>query len=426
MTNKLPYFNNTKIENKSNTKNIITEFPKIIFYRYKMNMPLTISKEAIYSSNNFFSRLLNSIENGIENMEKVYTSSTIQRTYYENSINEAIKKTFSKRFNELYSKMFEKCEYDFRIGFSYKAETMSLLINKNNEPVILNQQSEGFRWFFRLFHYFYYVYDLKAGDIVLIDEPEAHLSIPSIRGLRNVIKEIAKDKGVTFIITTHSPFFIDIDYLDEVRIVKRKENGDGIEIINMFHKIDTHTEADTLKQIIQAFGLENWNRFIITNPNNKLIFVEGITDYNYLIAFKTLYENDKNEKLNLSFLPIAGLGKLDESDDTELKNKIEILSKFKDVNILTDSDNTADRFKELTEGKLNIIQLKDINPNFEEIEYLFSENDKAQFEYLFKNKIKGENSGMYSLFKNTILEHKLDEETTNNFYKVLERLNKES
>ena len=396
-----------------NTENIILKIPKIIFHnghRYRKNIQI-LKSEIDGEKLNFFTYLLKYMENGIENIKKAYSNTTTSKDIYENSINEFLKDGFSRKFNELSCKIFGNYEYDFRIKF--EGGLIRLSIKKDNEPITLSQQSQGFQWFFGLFFYLYFRCDLQAGDIILIDEPDAHLSIPSVKGLRNIIKKIAKEMGVTFVTTTHNPFFVDIDYFDEIRIVKKKKEGDGVEIVN-FGDIDTHTEADTLKEIIDAFGLGNLNRDIITNPDNKVIFVEGITDYNYLTAFKLLYNQGKNdnEKLNLSFLPIAGLGQNEE----ESENKIKILSKFKDVIQLTDEDEKANRFKE----KMKVIKLTEINENFKEIEDLFSENDKEKFKYIIKNK----SFEISSLFKNIIfdLEKELEEETINNFNEVLKRL----
>lgn len=422
--------NNNKIEKEKfidievlgeielNTENIIPKIPKIILHnghRYRKN--LQILKSAIDEEKpNFFTYLLKYMKNGIENIKKAYSTTTTSKDIYENLINDFLKDGFSRKFNELSHKIFGNHEYDFRIKL--EGGLIRLSIKRDDEPITLSQQSQGFQWFFGLFFYLYFRYDLQAGDIILIDEPDAYLSIPSIKGFRNIIKKIAKEMGITFVTTTHNPFFVDIDYLDEIRIVKKKKDGDGVEIVN-FGDIDTHKEADTLKEIIDAFGLGNLNRDIITNPDNKVIFVEGITDYNYLTAFKLLYNRDKdeNENLNLSFLPIAGLGKLHEDNSKELENKINLLSKFNDVIILADGDETANKFKQLSKSKekINIIQLTDIDNNFEKIEYLFSENDKEKFKSIIKNK----SLEASSLFKNIIFDLDIEEQTINNFNKVL-------
>ena len=419
-----------KYESDEENITINAKIPSIIYYE-RINLldkDLSISHNDIDNETKFFTHLLKEEEKGI--IKKAYTNTQIIKKECNKSLYNRIKNTLSKEFNELAGKVFGKHEYDFKIEFD--GEQIILVIERDFETITLLQQSEGFIWFFELFFQLKFVFNLQPGDIILIDEPDVHLSIPSIRELRNVLKEIAKENGITFITTTHSPFFVDIDYLDEIKIVKKKEDGYGVEIVN-FGVIDTHKEADTLKEIIEAFGLGNLNRDIITNPNNKIIFVEGITDYNYLIAFKKLYEYKSGENLNLSFLPIAGLGKLNKESDIEelkikeLKDKIGILSEFKNVMILTDGDETADKFEELSkEEKLNVIKLTDIDNDFKTIEFLFSESDKEHFKSIIKNK----SLEASSLFKNIILDldkekelneetKELNEETIENFNKVL-------
>ena len=104
-----------------------------------------------------------------------------------------------------------------------------------------------------------------------------------------------------------------------------------------------------------------------------------------MTAFKLLYnrKND-NEKLNLSFIPIAGLGKNKE----EFKNKIKILSKFKNVIILTDEDKKVYEYKDIikelsiSKEKIKVIKLTEINENFKEIEYLYHLHEQKYIQCL--------------------------------------------
>lgn len=250
-----------------------------------------------------------------------------------------------------------------------------------------------------------------------MDEPEIHLSIPGRRDLRNFIKNFARNHGITFIITTHNPSFIDVDYLDELRIVKFKKDKIGVEIQNDFSAIG-EDEVDTLNEIVDSFGV--LHRDIITNPNNKVIFVEGLMDYNYLTAFKKLKEAKENKKINLVFLPIHGLGK----DDEEMNNKLKQLVQFREAIILTDSDERANLFKKASESntlmkeRLTVFQLKEADQSFKQIESLFSDNDKERYNEMIENK----SGSLSSLFKNNILKRELDEQTINNFNKLLDYL----
>lgn len=288
----------------------------------------------------------------------------------------------------------------------------------------LSKQSVGFKWFFNFFFNFLYTNELKAGDIVLMDEPEIHLSIPGRRDLRKFIKKFAKDTGITFIATTHNPSFVDIDYLDELRIIKNNKDGIGVKIQSNFSAL-ADDEVGTLDSIINSFGIL---RSDLTREY-KIIFVEGITDYNYLTAFKLLYNKDKEDKkeydkkLNIVFIPIYGLGK----DDNEMEKKLDKLIQFKDAILLTDGDTRGNAFKKLCDneklkGRLTVIQVTEIENSFKNIENLFAQSDKEKFKDIIENKGIEKSSP----FKNSIAQLELDAKTIENFNKVLEYLNEMS
>lgn len=395
--------------------------PNIFYYKENIikNYDLTTTLENI-SESKFFKALLKSIDSNIDTIKLAYEKGKKNFAYredYEKEINSKLNDIVSKKFNELYfnlNKSVQKYEFYIRLGDN----NIHIYLKKNNQAINLDNQSIGFKWFFNLFFDFLHSDLLKRGDIVLMDEPDAHLSLPARRDLRKFLKKFARDNGITFVVATHNPSFIDINHLDEIRIVKHRKDGNGVEIINDFSGINSW-DVDALEDIINSFGI--LHRDILTNPNNKVIFVEGITDYNYLTAFKLFRENKENKKINIAFLPIAGLGDKDKKD--QMKIIIEKLSKFKNPIVFTDADEAGLIFSELSsdkKDKLKVITLKDIPDlnNKEKIEDLFSENDRKKYNYVIGKK----NAKGSSLFKNTILNNKskLEEETINNFNKVLD------
>lgn len=397
----------------------INFIPKIIYYKeeeVKDSDLITTPKDIKKSK--FFNSLLNAIGKNISAVEKAYEKATINPGYkdqYQNSINEKLKEIVNKKFNDLYFQSLATQEYNFYIKL--EKDEIYLSMEKNGNIISLKQQSVGFKWFFNFFFNFLHSNELNPGDIVLMDEPEIHLSIPGRRDLRNFIKKFARNHGITFIVTTHNPSFIDVDYLDELRIVKFKKDKIGVEIQNDFSAIG-EDEVDTLNEIVNSFGV--LHRDIITNPNNRVIFVEGLIDYNYLTAFKKLKETKENKKINVVFLPIHGLGK----DNAEMNNKLKQLVQFREAIILTDSDDRATLFKKASESnslmkeKLIVFQLKEADQSFKEIESLFSDNDKE----IYKEMIQNKSGSLSSLFKNNILKRELDEQTINNFNKLLDYL----
>ena len=392
--------------------------PNIFYYKENIikNVDLTTTLEKI-SASKFFNALLKSINYNVDTIKHAYEKGKDNFAYreeYEKEINSKLDSIVSKKFNELFfnlNKSTQKYEFYIRLDDN----NIHIYLKNNNRGINLDNQSIGFKWFFNLFFDFLHSDLLQRGDIVLMDEPDAHLSLPARRDLRKFLKKFARDNGITFIVATHNPSFIDINHLDEIRIVKHRKEGDGVEIINDFSVINSW-DVDTLEDIVNSFGV--LHRDILTNPNNKVIFVEGIMDYNYLTAFKLLKENKENKEINIVFLPISGLG----SKDT-MKIVIEKLSKFKNPVVFTDADKAGIIFQELSSNKkdkLKVITLKDIPDLNEkkEIEDLFSENDRKNYYYVIEKK----NTKGSSLFKNMILNNKskFEEETINNFNKVLD------
>ena len=423
--------NGEEIKNYIKEKYGINMIPNIFYYKDNIikKEDLTVKKEDIAKSE-FFKSLLNSIDEEIDIINDAYEKSKRNpaiREQYQNRINEKIKNVVNKKFNELYYNLDKNNQiYCFNIAlgdidvslYTYK------YIDDEKQAIDLDKQSLGFKWFFNLFFNFLHKDLLNAGDIVLMDEPDAHLSLPARRDLRKFLKNFARQHGVTFVVATHNPSLIDVNFLDEIRIIKHKEKGVGVEIINEFTSISNSREdidkVDTLEDIINGFGV--LHRDIITNPNNKVIFVEGITDYNYLTAFKILREYEENRNINLVFLPINGLGKekKKESDNYVklMKNTIKKLSKFKNAVILTDGDYAGEKFNELnTNYNLISIQLSEIIDGVKIIEDLFSDNDKNNNSNIGNKLLRAS-----SLLKNTIIQNKdnIDLETKNNFYKIFD------
>ena len=393
--------------------------PNIVFYKEEhiKDEELITTPEKIKDSK-FFNSLFKAIGKGISTITTAYEKDKKTRGHkdqYQETINKKLEEIVNKKFNELYFQDLGTQKYNFSIKL--EKDEVYLSIEKNGNIISLSQQSIGFRWFFNFFFNFLYTDELKAGDIVLMDEPEIHLSIPGRRDLRKFIKKFAKDTGITFIATTHNPSFVDIDYLDEVRIIKNNKDGIGVEIQSNFSAL-ADNEVDTLESIINSFGIL---RSDLTREY-EIIFVEGITDYNYLTAFKLLYNQNKKEEdkeLNIAFIPIYGLGK----DDNEMKNKLDKLIQFKDAILLTDGDTRGNKLKELCKdekykNRLKAIQLTEIDASFKNIENLFAQSDKEKFKDIIENKSIEKSSP----FKNSIAQLELDEKTIENFNKVLDYL----
>ncbi|MFP4287488.1 MAG: hypothetical protein ACLFRI_07270, partial [Candidatus Izemoplasmataceae bacterium] len=140
---------------------------------------------------------------------------------------------------------------------------------------------------------------------------------------------------------------------------------------------------------------------------SSLVFVEGITDYNYLVAFRS-YLSDKHDFSHLKFLPVQGLfnSKLIKQLASIATNPI----------ILVDSDHAGKKFTE--DNSHNGAEVIKLDDKFEKvIEDLFSKDDREKY--------CNEKSLASSVwFKNNLINKKIKvtKNTVDNFTNLLNRL----
>ncbi|WP_187909869.1 AAA family ATPase [Helicobacter pylori] len=306
----------------------------------------------------------------------------------------------------------------------------------HNEPIILSQQSTGFQWAFNFMFGFLYNwgshFSLNKNFIYVMDEPATHLSVPARKEFRKFLKEYAHKNHVTFVLATHDPFLVDMDHLDEIRIVE-KETEDSV-IKNHFNYPlnNASKDSDALDKIKRSLGV---GQHIFHNPQkHRIIFVEGITDYCYLSAFK-LYFNEHNPQykdnpIPFTFLPISGL----KNNPNDMEETIKKLCELDNHPIvLTDDDRKCDsdqnatskRFKKANEEMhdlIRILQLSKCDENFKQIEHCFSASDREKY-------AKNKRMELAMAFKTRLLysgkDDVMSEETKKNFLKLFEWIKKE-
>ncbi|MGL2454674.1 ATP-binding protein [Helicobacter pylori] len=309
--------------------------------------------------------------------------------------------------------------------------------DNQNEPIILSQQSTGFQWAFNfMFGFLYNVgshFSLNKNIIYVMDEPATHLSVPARKEFRKFLKEYAHKNHVTFVLATHDPFLVDTDHLDEIRIVEKETEGSVIKNHFNYPLNNASKDSDALDKIKRSLGV---GQHIFHNPQkHQIIFVEGITDYCYLSAFKLYFNKHnlqfKDNPIPFTFLPISGL----KNNSNDMKETIQKLCEL-DNNpiVLTDDDikdgsdpqrAKSEQFKNANEemhDPIKILQLSKCDENFKQIEDCFSANDRKKYA---KNKRKE----LAMAFKTRLLYGEKDdavsEETKKNFLKLFEWIKKE-
>ncbi len=262
--------------------------------------------------------------------------------------------------------------------------------------------------------------------IYVMDEPATHLSVPARKEFRKFLKEYAHKHNTTFVLATHDPFLVDTDHLDEIRIVEKETEGSAIENTFNYPLNNASKDSDALYQIKRSLGV---SQNVFHNPQkHQIIFVEGITDYCYLTAFKLYFNRRgfKNDPIPFTFLPISGLKK----EPNEMKETIQKLRELDNNSIVLIDDDRKDgsdpqnakseQFKRVNKemgDPIKILQLSSCDENFKQIEHCFSANDKEKY-------AKNKRMELAMAFKARLLyrwkDDMVSEETKNNFKKLFE------
>lgn len=212
---------------------------------------------------------------------------------FERTANKKIIDNFTEEFNNFYSQ--EKVLIEFAI----MTNELSILIDTSNKYMSYDERSNGLKWYLNIFIQLLYMERKNCrtphNNVILIDEPGVYLHANAQRELYSLIKKISTNENQV-IFTTHSPFMLDCNELQNIRAIIKDKDGNS----HIHNKITTipsgnSSTFDTITPLLYALGLDmNYN--IGPNVSKKNIIVEGMSDYLYLHAYffvKGVLEKDK-------------------------------------------------------------------------------------------------------------------------------------
>jgi predicted ATP-dependent endonuclease of OLD family len=254
-------------------------------------------------------------------------------------------------------------------------------------------RSQGFQWF--LSFYINFTAGSKnefENTIILLDDPGVYLHASGQKDLIKTLEKISRSNQV--VLSTHSPFMIDTDRLERIRIVSKLES-EGTIINEKFYKSD----FDAFAPIRASIGMNLGDSLFF---NQKTIIVEGITDDIFLRTMSELLTKQEENYINTSQIAILPINSADRA-----KYFIPFLLNEKmDFVVLLDFDEKGKKKKkELTENfgdDLKIItydQLKDMKTGDLEIEDLID----------FPFYLKAVNNFYKDLFEEKLGKESLDE-----------------
>ena len=168
----------------------------------------------------------------------------------------------------------------------------------------LTARSRGFQWMFSFACLLRYLEDRHDQLVVLLDEPGLSLHGDAQRELVQLIRS-QSGPSKQFVYTTHSPFMIDADRLEDVRIV------DGVDVTRgavVRDDIDA-VSSDSLLPLQSALGYSVLTPLLI-GPN--ILSVEGVSDLVYLRTWQAKMLNNGRETLDerWTVVPCGGIERI--------------------------------------------------------------------------------------------------------------------
>jgi predicted ATP-dependent endonuclease of OLD family len=165
-----------------------------------------------------------------------------------------------------------------------------------------DQRSRGFIWFFSFIVWFDSVQEQIGSEkdiVLLLDEPGLALHALAQANFLDYIDNLAKKHQVIY--TTHSPFMIHSDRLNQVRMVEDKPKVGTIISDNL-----SGSDPRTIFPLQAALGWTIAQNLFISKCN---LLVEGASDLIYLKAVSSILESQGKTRLleKITIVPVGGL-----------------------------------------------------------------------------------------------------------------------
>ena len=199
-----------------------------------------------------------------------------------------------------------------------------------------DQRSSGFRWFFSFLAAFHEFEKQKERVVILLDEPALVLHPRAQRDFLRFINDRLAPKHQVFY-TTHSPFMVEADHLDRVRLVEDKGRGVGTVVSSDV----LAAEPDSFFPLQAALGFDI-AQSVFGRPDNLL--VDATSDFTYLTVISDHLKQFGREHLNdrWQVLPAGGAA--------HIPAAVALIGRQMGVTVLLDSRNGSEKLTQLAKA----------------------------------------------------------------------------
>ena len=318
---KTKYIDSFKTDNENRlasyiiSKYIEPNLPEFLYFDEYYSLPGTINLQKFLNGqvDDTFTKEQNDITKALFELSNIDIKKVMDSNNYEDFIAE-----LEATSNNITDKLLEYWTTNKNLEINFEIQTKENTSTRNFEKLLqirikntkhrvtlpLKNRSKGFIWFFSFLVWFSKVQE-KKNLIILLDEPGLNLHAEAQADLLKYIdKELLPRYQVIY--TTHSPFMIESDKLDEVRTVYDSNDSKvGSIISNALEEKD----QGTLFPLQAALGYNLAQNLYISDKN---LLVEGVADLMFLTVMSGILKENNREGLNedITIVPVGGLDKV--------------------------------------------------------------------------------------------------------------------
>lgn len=310
-------------ENKNNWDNCIDEYitvtylapnlPKFMYYDDYYMLPSRVSLNGIASNSNATSA--DKTAKALLELADIDVDKVIRSTNYEEFIAE-LEATQLTITDEL----FKYWTTNKNLKILFNIDKVEQNDNRNNTRIVdhvldirvqnqrsgvslpLSNRSRGFNWFFSFLVWFMKIQENRDDTyILLLDEPGLNLHAKAQNDLLKFLCDLSEKYHIIY--TTHSPFMINTENLNQVRTVLEKEDGTHIS------ESVQEKDPNTLFPLQAALGYDLAQNLFVAKKN---LLVEGIADLTYLTILSSILNENGSVSLkdDIVIVPTGGADKI--------------------------------------------------------------------------------------------------------------------
>lgn len=187
------------------------------------------------------------------------------------------------RLTEEFKLWWKQGNYKFRFQADGKHFKIWVSDEKRPEEISLEGRSTGLQWFLS----FYLIFLVESKDthenaILLLDEAGVSLHPLAQKDLATFFENLSLSNQLIY--TTHSPFLVDTNSVDRVKVVYLEESGKTVASNDLRAAEKQTSKNNSVYAVHAALGLSISDVLL---QGCKIVIVEGPSDQYYLSAIKT-------------------------------------------------------------------------------------------------------------------------------------------